>query len=85
MDLIGLTGIHMEYLKNLRNDNKITKTLITQRIAAGKHYAPYGQVKSFSDLLLKIEYEFFNIIVAMSKFRHPIRVSNKIQLINDLI
>ena len=34
---------------------------------------------------MKIEDEVCNIITAMSKFHHPIRVSNALQLINDLI
>ena len=34
---------------------------------------------------MKIEDEVFNLIFAMSKCHHPIRISNALQLINDLI
>ena len=61
------------------------KTLISQIIATGKHHVPYGQGNSFPDALMKIEDEVFNLIFAMSKCHHPIRISNALQLINDLI
>ena len=68
--------------KNLPNDKKITKTLISQRIATAKHHVPYGQGNGFPYPLLKIEDEVCNLIIAISKCNHPIRVSNALQLIN---
>ena len=67
------------------NDQKITKTLISKIIATAKHHVSYGKGNSFPSLLLKIEDEFYNLIIAMSKCHHPTRVSNTLKLINDLI
>ena len=70
---------------NLPNNQKITKTLISLRITTDEHHVPYGQGNGFPSLFLKIEDEFLNLIISMSKCHHPIRVSNTLQLINDLI
>ena len=70
--------------QNLPNNHKITKTLLSQRLSTGNHRVPYGQGKGFPAPLLKTK-DFFNLIIAVSKCYHPIRVSNALQLINILI
>ena len=76
--------ILMDYFKkhNLPNDHNITKTLISQIIATGKHHLHYGQGGGFTYPLLKIEDEVFNLIITISKCHHPIRVYNALQFIN---
>ena len=66
-------------------DYKITKTLISQIISTAKHHVTYVKGIGFPSLMLKIEYEVCNLITAMSNCHHPIRVSNSLQLINDLV
>ena len=63
----------------------LTKTLISQRIETTKHNVIQGQGNGFPSPLLKIEDSIFNLIIAISKCHHPIRVSNALKLINDLI
>ena len=70
---------------NLPNYHKIMKTLISQIIVTGNHHVPYGRDNCFPDPLLKIEDEFYNLIIEMSKCHHPIRFPNELQLINGLI
>ena len=60
---------------NLPNNNKITKTLISQRIATANHRVQFVQGNGFPSTLLKIEDEFFNFIIEMSKCRHKTKVS----------
>ena len=52
---------------------------------AGKNHVPYGQGNGFPYIFLKIDDEVCNIIIAMSKCHHLIRVSNTLQFFNDLI
>ena len=70
---------------HLPNNHKITKTLKSQIIVTAKYYVPYGKGNGSPYLLFKIEDEFCNLIIAMSKFHHPIRFFNTLQLINDYI
>ena len=51
-------------------------------MANSKHHVPYVQVNSCSDPLMKIEDNFCNLIISMSKFHYPITVSDALQLIN---
>ena len=50
---------------NLPNNHIITKTLISQRIATGKHRVSYVQGNCFPDLLLNIEDKVCSLIIAM--------------------
>ena len=70
---------------NLPNDKKITKILISQRVATTKHHVPCVQGNGFPYPFMKIEDEVFNLIIKMSKCYHTIRVSKSLKLINDLI
>ena len=45
-------------IHNLLNNQKITKTLKTQRIATAKHHVLYGQGNGFPSPLLKLKMNF---------------------------
>ena len=79
--LVGILQNNIDEMKkNWPNDHKIMKTLISQLIATGKHHVPYGRGNGFPSPLLKIENEVCNLIIAMSKCYHPIRVSNSLNI-----
>ena len=61
------------------------ETLISQRIATGKHCVSYRQGNSFQIRCCKLKMKFAILIIAMSKCHHPSRLYNSLQLISDLI